>query len=282
MRTLFVSDLDGTLLDSQALVAGRSAEMLNRAIKNGVLFTVATARTPATVDVLMANVTMNLPAIVMTGAAWWDFAHSAYSEIRKIAAGDVRAVLAEFGRSAITPFIYTIRQTDVPQLLDVYYPGLITSAVDADFIAVREGLPLKKFHIDTLLPLERVDDVLLFFASGERETLRELAARIVAVTGCSVSCYDDVYHPDKGLIEVFAPGVSKAEAIRKMRRLYDIDRVVVFGDNLNDLPMFDVADWSVAVSNAVPEVRRRADEVIGANTDNAVASYILAHSSRQS
>ena len=44
---LFVTDLDGTLLNSNKEVSIKSTEILNKLIDNGVNFTVATARTPA-------------------------------------------------------------------------------------------------------------------------------------------------------------------------------------------------------------------------------------------
>ncbi len=54
---------------------------------------------------------------------------------------------------------------------------------------------------------------------------------------------------------------------------------MAFGDNINDLPMMREADLAVAVSNALPEVKDAADIVIGANTDDAVARFILYDSS---
>ena len=53
-------------------------------------------------------------------------------------------------------------------------------------------------------------------------------------------------------------------------------RLVVFGDEMNDVGLFEIADYSVAVGNAVPGIRAIADEVIGNNTTNSVARYILA------
>lgn len=52
------------------------------------------------------------------------------------------------------------------------------------------------------------------------------------------------------------------------------ERLVVFGDNHNDLPMFEVADESYAVSNAVPAVLEAATGVIGSNDEDAVACWI--------
>ena len=74
--------------------------------------------------------------------------------------------------------------------------------------------------------------------------------------------------------EVFAPGISKAAAVKRLAHDCAADRVVVFGDNLNDLSMMEIADVSVAVGNALPEVKRRADVVIGRNDEDAVARFI--------
>ena len=72
-------------------------------------------------------------------------------------------------------------------------------------------------------------------------------------------------------MEVFAVGVSKAAAIRRLAGRIGADRVTVYGDNLNDLPMFAVADEAVAVANAMPGVGEKADRRIGANYEDAVA-----------
>ncbi|GAB3911643.1 hypothetical protein GCM10011575_28740 [Microlunatus endophyticus] len=55
-----------------------------------------------------------------------------------------------------------------------------------------------------------------------------------------------------------------------------VDRIVVFGNNHNDLPMFEIADERIAVEDAIPELKAAASTVIGASTTNAVAKWILA------
>ena len=72
MRTLFVTDLDGTLLGPDRKVSAESVGMINEAIAEGAMFSVATARTPATVGPLLDDVDSPLPFIVMTGAAIWN------------------------------------------------------------------------------------------------------------------------------------------------------------------------------------------------------------------
>ena len=68
--------------------------------------------------------------------------------------------------------------------------------------------------------------------------------------------------------------MSKAEAVLRLKKMTGADRLVVFGDNLNDLSMFEVADVAVAVGNALPAVKSAADYVTEINTADSVARFI--------
>jgi hypothetical protein len=63
------------------------------------------------------------------------------------------------------------------------------------------------------------------------------------------------------------------KAIMKKMGIGDCE-IVVFGDNDNDLPMFDVAKRSIAVENATHKLKRHATEVIGSNQEESVVAYI--------
>ena len=67
---------------------------------------------------------------------------------------------------------------------------------------------------------------------------------------------------------------SKANAILQLKELLGCDRLVVFGDGVNDLDMFRVADEAYAVENAVPELKAAATAVIGANDEDGVARWL--------
>ena len=72
-KTLYVSDLDGTLLNDQSVLSPGTVATLNRVIGQlGGFFTIATARTPATVVPLMQEVHATLPFIVIGGSAMWN------------------------------------------------------------------------------------------------------------------------------------------------------------------------------------------------------------------
>lgn len=274
-KTLFVSDLDGTLLGADALLSPATVTLLNEALARGALFSIATARTPSTVARIMKDLHTRLPYIVMTGSAMWDPATSCYSDIVTLPAAVAERVVAVFRRHSLPVFIYTLGK----DVIDIYHYGPL-SDTERKFISERDDSPAKRFHIPpdgtSTLPHPLLDTV-LFYAmqpSGQTEAAyRELCG----IEGINPIYYHDIYGPDLGILEVFAADASKANALRRLKKLTGADRVVVFGDNINDLPMMRVADVAVAVDNAVEEVKQAATVVIGPNTEDSVPRYILDH-----
>ena len=274
-KTLYVSDMDGTLLDGDARLSETTVELLNEALDRGVMFTVATARTPATVDPLLSRLrTKSIPAIVMTGAALWDFGRREYIGPKFISAGSTRAVDRAFAEAGLTPFVYTLPDR---RLLQVYHQGETLNRAEQKFVDDRRSMPLKRIRLRSAVPEAERDSVLLYFAMGPVEKTVPLAARLRRETDLAVSDYRDTYTPDLGLIEVFAPGVSKSAALRDLAVLVGARETVVFGDNLNDIDMMHAADRAVAVANALPEVKAAADIVIESNTTSSVARFIAGH-----
>jgi len=58
---------------------------------------------------------------------------------------------------------------------------------------------------------------------------------------------------------------DKATALNKLLRERNVDagEVVFLGNDVNDLPCFPMVGWAVAVADAMPEVARQADFVLG-------------------
>lgn len=271
--TLYVSDLDGTLLGADSRVSPESVAMLRQAIAEGALFTVATARTPATVSILLKDVPLTLPAIVMTGAALWDRVSEAYRQPRFIAPEAVAKVIEIYDRLRFPAFIYTLREG----LLHIYHIGPM-SPLEQDFINARIDNPYKEFHTEADLHSELqhiLGNTLLFYAMQPTDTAREAWQEVSRVAGLNPIFYHDIFGPEIGILEVFSDTASKAAAIADVKRLTGARRVVVFGDNINDLAMMRAADEAVAVENALQEVKDAADVVIGPNTADSVARWIL-------
>lgn len=266
-KTLFVSDMDGTLLNADGKVSAATAAILNRLINDdGVLFTVATARTPATVVPLLRDVEISIPMIVMTGAAMWDNLKREYVDLREISISSLDPILDICAEVGVNPFVYHKDSND----LSVFHSPDITQA-EAQFIEERNKSPFKHFQLTETCP-ER--EPLLIFATSEYDRLKLAYEKIVATVDCEAVCYHDIYNEGMGYLEIFSKGTTKADAVVRLAKKIGADRVVAFGDNRNDIPMLEAADLGVAVGNAFPEVKEVAGIVIGNNTDDSVAHWI--------
>ena len=272
VKTLYVSDLDGTLLGEDSLLSVGTIATLNRIIGElGGLFTVATARTPATVVPLMQEVQARLPFIVIGGSAMWDPVTGCYKHTRGIDDLTVNAVADVFDHHHAHPFIYR-RHGD--SLLYTHHYGPM-SAQEERFVTERQHLPLKKFVLDDPGYRHSDDEALLIFSMNKYAVLKAIANDLKAnVDTCSVMLYHDIFDESEGYLEIFTAGTSKAAAIRDLARETGAGRIVVFGDNRNDINMMQAADHSVAVGNAFDEVKAAASEVIGPNTADSVPRWI--------
>jgi hydroxymethylpyrimidine pyrophosphatase-like HAD family hydrolase len=77
-------------------------------------------------------------------------------------------------------------------------------------------------------------------------------------------------------LEIMDGGVSKGrglEAALGFRRI-DPAKVIAFGDEENDLPLFKTAGFSAAPANGKEALRAAADFVIGPNSEDGVAAFL--------
>lgn len=271
---LFVSDLDGTLLNEQSRVSARSVRLLNEAIARGANFSVATARTPATVEGLLREVKTSLPLIVMTGAAMWQPQTGEFLNVRYIEPDSLRVIRDCCTHHGLTPFLFVLPGDGK---IHMWHPAAMTTA-ERKFTQERSHLPLKKLHIGDVRYDEVCEGVALLFATAPWQQIVECAAALRQSGLCTVQAYHDIFNHQWGFLEVFAPGTTKEAAVDKLRVMAGCSEVYAFGDNLNDIGMLEAATKGIAVANAFAAVKEAADEVIGPNTADAVAEYIAAFS----
>ncbi|MBP3041549.1 Cof-type HAD-IIB family hydrolase [Bacillaceae bacterium Marseille-Q3522] len=71
-------------------------------------------------------------------------------------------------------------------------------------------------------------------------------------------------------MDVFSKGNNKARAIEKLIKFLSMNNLPIyaFGDGSNDIEMFKLADYSIAMENGVEKLKRIATHVTGSN-DNA-------------
>ena len=77
-------------------------------------------------------------------------------------------------------------------------------------------------------------------------------------------------------LEVMSADVSKGEGLKTVMDCRGLkpQEVMAFGDEENDLPMFSMAGFSAAPSNAKDTVRQAADFIFGSNTEDGLAVFL--------
>ncbi len=274
MSTLFVTDLDGTLLDANARLSAQSIRLLRPLLDKGLLLTAATARSPATAVQLLRPLSLSAPAVLMTGTMLYELAASRCLATTPLSPQTVDALCELLECTGQEALAYCAKDG----LLTVYYKE-IACEFERTFISRRTGTVYKNFvQTDSYSrALSGCDVLLLMFALPAKEQAEALCAMLSKIPGIYCHYYADEYGSGGYLLELFPAGCTKASALTRVMELTGAQRIVSFGDNINDIPMFRMSAHSCAVANAVPQAREAAKEVIGANTQDGVARWLAAH-----
>lgn len=271
LKRLYISDLDGTLLDNDRRITARTAELLRECIKKGIYFTFATARTAASAVSITLDIGVNVPCVLMNGVCVYDISLGKYVRTEYIPrekSARIAELLDTLGQSA---FMYRI---DSEGLLSCGYT-VLDSPEMKEFYEERRSRYDKPF---TRLESFRsgADGYVIYFALlDKRERLERVREAVNAVGGLKYEFYRDIYNTDMWYLEIFSETASKYNGVKFLRERYGFDEIYGFGDNLNDLPLFEACDVRIAVDNAKPEVKERADAIIPSNTENGVAEWIF-------
>jgi len=269
MKSLYISDLDGTLLNKNIEVTQFSKDIINKFIQGGGYFSVATARTLDTALPLIDGLNINAPVISLNGVAIYDTVKKEYEKIeiiQKDSAANLFNLLAE---NNITGFVHALENGNII----FFYENL-------------NAPHRKKFHDDRVNKYKRIytkvnsfaelldRNIIYFSTCDEYEKLIHISELIKQDNNLNVEFYRDVYWTDFWYMEVSSVNASKYNGIKYLREKYGFEHIVCFGDNLNDLPMFEASDEQYAVNNAKDEVKSKAVAIIGSNEDDGVAKFI--------
>lgn len=272
MARLFVSDLDGTLLDRQGRLSGYSRDGLTRLLEGGLLFTVASARSVCSIRSILGDLPLSLPVIEFNGAFLSDLRSGTHHFCRAIQPPVAREFVREACRRGFLPTVSTFHDAEDR----LYYTGSNHVGLDW-FFEERERTNDPRLRRVASLQDCLHEQVVCLTVIGDREQVDPFAAWVGAACGGSLqlNCFDHAYSPacwltahDRRATKDQALGVLAAGLG------LGLEEVTVFGDAGNDLPLFEAAGYRVAVANAVPELKALADLVIGDHETDSVVRYL--------
>ncbi|MEE1144198.1 MAG: HAD hydrolase family protein, partial [Acutalibacteraceae bacterium] len=105
-KTLFVSDLDGTLLNDNAQISEFTKQTLNSLISSGLMFTVASARSIISAGDILKGVNWNLNGIFMNGVLLCDIMTRKTADFCTIIESDVIKMISVFNKHNRPPSVF--------------------------------------------------------------------------------------------------------------------------------------------------------------------------------
>lgn len=267
MATLYLSDLDGTLLHSNQRTSTFTNESINRLVADGMIFSYATARSFNTARKVTAGLDAHIPLIVYNGAFIVDNCSHERLLTNLFTRDEANAILRDLLNTGLSPIVYCLDDKE----RFVYNNNRINKATQ-EYVSSRKG-DSRDTPVETDEKLCR-NGTFYFTCIDSPEILAPLYEKYRDTFVCVYS--KDIYSGVQWL-EIMPKAATKAHAARQLAKLLGCDRIVAFGDAVNDIPLFEAADECYAVSNAAAELKARATAIIGCNDEDGVARWLLDH-----
>nr|WP_312579528.1 Cof-type HAD-IIB family hydrolase [Sedimentibacter sp.] len=263
---LCVCDMDGTLLNSAGLISIENEIALKKLQEMGIEVIIASGRTDLMMKSYIKQLELKGHIICCNGGL-----------VKKIETGDVvykspidnetaKKVIKYCFENTVNFLVYTIDMvySNKENKRARFYENLNLS-MSQEF-----HIPIEYMEYDDINRLLNKDifKVLIIEKDDERKNL--IAKHFSEEPNLAVVT------SAKGLLDIMASGVSKGNAIKKISEELKINlkQVIAFGDNYNDLEMFDAVGFPVAMENAVEDIKAHSKFITRSN-DAAGVAYAI-------
>ncbi len=243
MKVLYVSDLDGTLLNGEEKLSLYSVEKINELISKGIDFTISTGRGDS-VRKILSDINFKIPVMLLNGALSYDFVSKKYVNAKIIDKEVVIKIMKELKELNLETFeIRTLGESKLKRY----------DICNWDFEEKCLGIDI----IDT------------------KEKMEDISSKLKVIPGINFFIHKRVYAENEWFCNITPQNVSKASSLKEFKAKYNFDKIIAFGDSENDLPLAEGADEFYAVSNAAECVKQKATGIIKSNLENGVVDYIV-------
>ena len=260
----FITDLDKTFLRSDLSVSPFAKKVWNSFDRP---LTIATARSYTGATKLLKGLRLTRPMILLDGAM--------------IATADGEILhLSALPKEAVDHFIAAIEKEFDERPLIVGLDGKNERFLYPKKLNIHQQELLQNYKNDKrVLGIEKLrglEQNLKVVYLGSKEKLQAIEKEVKKMCEVESKLSKDPYQ-NCYFLTFLHPLGDKAHALKRLEEIEGVKAkdVTVFGDSHNDIGMFEYAGRSVAVANALPEVKQRADIVLKrSNDEDGVAHYL--------
>jgi hydroxymethylpyrimidine pyrophosphatase-like HAD family hydrolase len=269
---LVASDLDGTLLRHDDTLSPRTKAAIDAVVERSI-FVMATGRPPRWVHPVAELLGHRGLAVCSNGAVIMDLTDESIVDTQFLQPAHARAAVALIQSMLPGAGIAIDRLTGFghdPAYVSAFtMPKGVRVAPVGELIGDEPMLKVLFRHPD----MDTNILAALIAAIGDGGSVTYGAAG--PTSGMGSSAYDASAPLSLGntLIEIQAPGVTKAAALARVCDRFGVDHAstIAFGDMPNDIEMLTWVSHGVAMANAHIDVKNVANEITASNDDDGVA-----------
>jgi len=267
--SIYITDLDHTFLRTDQSVSDFSTQVWNAKSKDAIL-SVATARSFQKTHDFLDKLHLDAPMILLDGTMIVT-PDKKLIDIKLVNKKLGDAIIDEGAKFNIYPFVIGLKDMELnesflfPTTLNIHQHGVLENYRNDPRMVESKNIRAMDMNLK-----------LVYF--GDYKTLNPLTEHMKKTFGkdleykLSPEKYSDGY-----FLTILHPEGDKAHALQKVMDYLERDpsEVTVFGDSVNDIGMFKLAGTSVAVSNALDEVKAVANVILPhSNDEDGVAKYL--------
>jgi Cof subfamily protein (haloacid dehalogenase superfamily) len=269
MKNIYITDLDHTFLRNDLSISDFSRNTWNDFAKKNIM-SIATARTFKKTQQFLKGIEVNAPMILLDGALI--ATHNKKIIDTKFISKDIADSIIDIGaKFGIFPFILALADKN---LNEVFLYSDICNNIQTQVIKRY----LKDDNLKECKNIRALDDNFKVVYMGDELLLAQLTQElqnefsdtlkyILAPEAYTNSQFLTILHKD----------ADKSHGILSVSEYvgFDLNKLTVFGDNFNDLGMFNLANTSIAMANAQEKVKENASVVLEfSNDEDGVAKYL--------
>lgn len=261
-KHLIALDLDGTLLSDDKKILTPTKKIITDLMEEGHIVVIATGRSNRLSILYYHELGLTTPLINSNGAVIhhpldpsWGIRHTPLEH-----------------RTALE-IIDASYQMNSKNILAAVHDAVYLDKFDQNIMNFYQPTEKDPFHIGNVVDRLKEDPTLMLLYP-DKNTLPTLTDYLNDMHA------DIIDHRNWGepfhIIEVTNKSVNKAIALHQVAKEYGIppERVIAFGDELNDLAMIDYAGVGVAMGNAVDQVKNIANYVADTNENNGIGLFL--------
>ncbi|MCQ2544479.1 MAG: HAD hydrolase family protein [Lachnospiraceae bacterium] len=223
-KTLFVSGVDGILVDKNNKISAFSKVELNRMIDDGLKFTLSTMRTPASLIEPLSDIHFKYPVIVMDGAALYDVKKSEYVKEYVISGESSTELIKLMKLNEMHPHINVI----IDDTLLIYYDDM-EDKINNDLINKLRMSPYRNY-IKREFP---GDENVVYFMLLDHSVKIDKFDLLLKTNGYyerfKILKYQSEEYEGYSYIKIYNKNASKDRMLKYLRDKYEIDNVLTFG-----------------------------------------------------